>query len=110
MNNNEEKIPVNYFITCFNRVGLDKNQWLDIGCSRTFGYYEDYLTAEKALNENWCDMHETIYNYAVVEAIEPGIHPYPKERNFFKYDREKGGFFRIPEPEEFKGFCNIALG
>ena len=55
-------------------------------------------------------MWEYLYDYAVVEEMEPGIHPDVKNRWFFKFDREKNGFFRMDEPEEFAHYCNIALG
>lgn len=99
-----------YFITCFERISVDKLGWLDMGDQRTFGYKEKFETAKCALNENWCDMRECIYDYAVVEEIQSGIHPDVNFRQFFKWDENKGGFFEITEPEEFKNYSNIAFG
>lgn len=98
-----------YFITCFEKIGLNE-YGLDIGCQRTFGYKETLEQAEEALSKNTLDMWETVYNYAIVEKMGPYIHPICEERYFYKYDREKNGFFRIEEPNEFKHYCNIALG
>ncbi len=99
-----------FFITCFSKLEKDKLGWLDMGSSRTFGFKSDFESAKTALNENICDMHEYLYLYAVVEEINEGIHPYVENRWFFKWDKEKDGFFEISEPEEFKHYCNIALG
>ena len=99
-----------FFITCFSECKRDEHGWLEMGASRVFGYYEDFETCEQALNENWCDMFEYLYTYAVVEHIEPGIHSICEERWFFEWDNDKKGFFRIEEPKEFEGFINIALG
>lgn len=55
-------------------------------------------------------MHETIYHYAVVEKIDAGIHPIAEKRWFYKYDKEKNGFYPIEEPKEFEHYINIALG
>ena len=98
-----------YFITCFEKCGTNKG-WLDIGASRTFGYYDNLNTCIQALNQNWCDMFEYLYEYAIVEKIGQGIHPECEERWFFKWDDEKKGFFDISEPEEFKHYTNLSLG
>lgn len=99
-----------FFITCFSKIDKDNLGWLDMGTSRVFGFKETFEDAEYALNHNSCDMWETIYNYAIVEEMYPAIHPDVENRWFYKYDREKDGFFRIEEPEEFKNYTNIALG
>lgn len=100
-----------YFITCFEKC--ETNPILgcfDGGCSRCFGYKEFLYDAERALNENHLDMHETIYHYAVIEKIGPYIHPEVEEEYWFKYDKEKDGFFRIEKPEATRLTCNYALG
>ena len=99
-----------FFITCFSRCEKESLGWLNMGASRVFGYYETFEDAETSLNRNSCDMFEYLYTFAVVEKIGPGIHAEAEERWFFKWDEEKKGFFRIEEPEEFKHYCNIALG
>lgn len=99
-----------FFITCFSKIETDKLGWIDMGAVRTFGYERTFEEAEESLNLNRCDMWEYLYDYAVVEKINYGIHPDCEERWFFKYNKEKDGFFRIEEPEEFKNYCNIAFG
>ena len=99
-----------YFITCFRKVTKDDLGWLDMGETRTFGYYDNFDDADKALKDNYCDMHETIYHYAVVEKIDAGIHHIAEKRWFYKYDKEKDGFYPIEEPKEFEHHINIALG
>lgn len=100
-----------YFITCFQKVALDDYGWLDLGANRTFGYRETFEGAKEALECNMCDMHEFLYNYAVVEKLGPYIHPNVEEFHFFKWDKERKGFFEEMEiPQEFKHFCNFAFG
>ena len=99
-----------FFITCFSKVAKDDLGWLDMGTSRTFGFKETFEEVEYALNHNVCDMWEYLYDYAIVEEMHPAIHPTVENRWFYKYDREKNGFFSMEEPEEFKYCCNIALG
>ena len=100
-----------YFITCMEMC--TKDPFIGIftgGDTRCFGYKETLEAAEKALNENMCDMHEYIYNYAVVEKLGPYIHPDVEEEYWFKWDHDKGGFFRIEKPKAAYGVCNHALG
>lgn len=99
-----------FFITCFEKIGVDKLGWPDMGDTRVFGFKETLAQAEYALNNNVCDMFEYLYSYAVVEEMHPAIHPAVEGRWFFKWDNEKQGFFAMEEPEEFKHYCNIALG
>lgn len=100
-----------YFITAFNQISIDKQtKILDMGIQRTFGYYDNFDHADEALRQNCCDIHETIYHYAVVEKIDAGIHPIAEKRWFYKYDKEKDGFYPIEEPKEFEHYINIALG
>ena len=100
----------NYFITCFEKMKTTKNGWPDTGDTRTFGYYDNFQSAESALNENRCDMCEYLYNFAFVEEIGQGIHPDVTARWFFIFNDDKGGFFKAEEPEEIEGIVNFALG
>lgn len=99
-----------YFITCFTKMEKDRKGWLDLGSQRTFGYRETFESAKEALECNMCDMHEFLYNYAVVEKMGPYIHPDVEEIHYFEWDSERKGFFEMLEvPKEFEGFCNIAF-
>lgn len=98
-----------FFVTAFENIPeSDRN--LLIGDSHTFGYFEIYENAKECLHRNIFDIHETCYNYAVVEEIGTGIHPEVSWRQFFKYSKDKDGFFEIEEPKFLKRLCNFALG
>jgi hypothetical protein len=99
-----------FFITCFSNVGTDDKGWLDKGASRTFGCFPTFQLADDSLKRNILNMHEYLYTYAVVEEIGYGVHPNVCKRWFYKYDREKDGFFPMEEPKEFAHYYNIALG
>ena len=78
-----------------------------------WGYFWDNATAVDAVHRNVTDMHETIYPYAIIEHLEPGLFPVPKERRWFGWQEEKQGFYEIEPPECDKCYpCNfsIALG
>ena len=78
-----------------------------------WGYYWRKEDAVRAVHRNVTDMHETIYPYAIIEHIEPGLFPVPKEREWFGWDEEKDGFYEIETPECNKCFphnFSVALG
>jgi hypothetical protein len=75
-----------YFITTFTKYEIDRRGFPDIGASRTVGYYSTRDQAFNTVLKNHCDLWETIYTYAVVEYIEPGLYPIATNRWFFKWN------------------------
>lgn len=99
-----------YFITTFVKYDTDRNGLPDIGEARTVGYYDSKEEAISRVLENRCDLWETIYTYAVVERLSPGLYPFvsEEERWFFKWNNDTKQY----EPTEpFKdNFGNYAFG
>ena len=60
-----------------------------------WGYFWTKESAVDSVHRNMTDMHETIYPYAIVEKLEPGLFPVPKERVWFGWDEDKEGFCEI---------------
>ena len=105
-----------WFITVFEQVEPDLEDEVfgfpDLGDQRTWGYYSEHEKAVQALHKNMGDMWEYSYDYAVIEQIGEGICAYadPKNRQWFKYDQERKGYFEIEEPECVKHIVNFAIG
>lgn len=103
-----------YFIATFGDIKKDKLGWLDYDCrQRVVGFYDDYETAKKAVEENWCDLYEDgYYKYAVIEALEPGLYPTCLTPIFYKWegDIETGGYKRIKRPAATKNFTGFTIG
>jgi len=81
--------------------------------SRTFGFYNTYNEAYQAVKENRCDMAECLYDYIIMECIEPGIHPMVHAKDWWQWDTNTNSWQYLCErdwPEEFIGLCNWALG
>lgn len=96
-----------YFITVIE--DLDP-EWGTKG-TRCVGYKKTFKNADQAVRENWCDINETIYNYAVIEFFkDDAIYPTCLERWFYKFNYEKSIYKSIEEPIEVKHFCNFAIG
>ena len=78
-----------FFITCMVKAEKDEKGFFHSGGQRTFGFRKTLRDAEEALNNNTCDMHEYLYDYAVVEEFGPEIHPIAESETWFKWDDEK---------------------
>lgn len=76
----------------------------DTGGENPMGYYYELETAIQAMNENWCDIQETVFHAGFVLCRFPGLYtPVPQNaRIYFLWDQERGGFFETEEPEIFK--------
>lgn len=80
---------------------------------RCFGFFNTYNEAYKVVNENQGSMRECLYDYIVMEYIEPGIHPTVRATQWWVWDDQKNEWKFLPEgetPLEFRGFVNWALG
>ena len=99
-----------YFITVMEKLEENPYYYVDTGCTRCWGFYTSKNTALTALHENWTDMWETIYTYAVLEEYYEGIGASTMHRQFFKYDKDEDGYFEIDEPECVKHTYDFAIG
>lgn len=99
-----------YFITVFEKLEPSDRFYAEFGLQRTWGYYPEYEWAATALHENRTDMFEYCYEYAVIEKIDYGICALAEERQWFKWNEEKRGYFEIEEPECVKHIVNFAIG
>ena len=81
--------------------------------NRTFGFYNTYNEAYQAIKENRGGLDECVYNYIIMEYIEPGIHPMVHATEWWEWDTKSNSWQYIPErewPDEFIGLTNWALG
>lgn len=101
-----------WFIAVFEKMEAHNNTgWPEFGAQRTWGFYADRETAVQCLHENWTDIHEYCYDYAVLEKFDEGISHYVfGSRQWFKFDCEREGYFEIEEPECVKRFGSFSLG
>lgn len=82
----------------------------DRGCSYVAGFYTDYNDCVKALHNNTADMFETCYTYACVEECVEGIAHPGMTKQWFKYNKEKDGYFEIKTPDRESHVCGRAFG
>ena len=99
-----------YFITVFEKLEVSDLGWPETGSQRCWGFYLDKDIAFQAVHENWTDLEETIYGYALIEEYKEGISHLTGYRQWFKFDIEKKGYVEIDEPEGYKHFVGFAFG
>lgn len=103
-----------WFITAImSNETLKKRPFYKTCRSRTFGFYETYKEAYTACAENHGSMGECIYDYLIMEYIEPGIHSCVFSTQWWEWDAAMHNWAFLPEeytPEEFQGITNWALG
>lgn len=97
-----------YFITTFTKYDILDSDFIEIGSSRTVGYYKNKKDAIDTVLENCGDLWEYNYTYAVVEYIGEGLYNEAYERWFFKWNMDT----RQYEPIEplVSNFGNYAFG
>ena len=100
-----EELPTYYFITVFNSYDN-----YGIHSARCWGFYDNYWEADGALGSNKTDLWEYTYDYGVLEAYHDGISGYAFWRQFYKFNRERGFYEKIEEPEELAHYCSFAIG
>ena len=76
----------------------------DTGCVNHVGFYYELDTAIQAMNENWCDIQETVYHAGFILCRFPGLYnsALTEHRLYFLWDEEKKGFFEAEEPKIFE--------
>lgn len=92
-----------YLITTFESIGF-KDGFVDLGDRRSVGFRYTFDCAEQTVLENRCDINETIYDYAVIETIYPGLYQYAdgEDRKFYKFNYDTKMYEQINEPFELK--------
>ncbi len=95
-----------WFLTTFERLESTKNGSYDfLETGRCWGFFSEKQEAIEALHHNDTDLNETIYEFAVLEEYSEGIcGGWGKTKLFFRYDKEKDGFFEIERPDSLKDF------
>ena len=84
----------------------------DFGDTRVVGYYFTYDDARETVVNNAGDIHETIYDYALIEKVAPGIYngATSDSRSVFKYNKAKERYDPVEEPAFLSNICGIGIG
>ena len=77
---------------------------------RTFGFFERYHEAFLAIKNNIGNMQEMLYDYIVLECIEPGIHSKVSAKEWYGWNMDEKRWVHTECPKEFEVVTNFAVG
>ena len=78
---------------------------------RCVGYFNKFKKAEKSVLNNACDIHETCYNYCVIENIKEGLYQYDYNAIWYQWDDINKEYKKIKGiPEKYKHMIGFAIG
>lgn len=87
---------------------------LEAGCdTRCVGFLSSFKEADSMVRSNAGDMHETMYEYAVIEQGKEAIYPMLEVVQWYRFvptGDYRGYYVPIPPPEELANVCNFAIG
>ena len=98
-----------YFITGITYKGEVETVLPNRG-QRCFGYFQTFEEAEEAVLNNYCDIWETIYEYAVIEKVRDGIHQYDFNPTWYKWNLEKECYEKTEKPDFADGYAGWGIG
>ena len=98
-----------YFVTGITYEGKEKTISPNRE-QRCFGYFQTFGEAEEAVLNNYCDIWETIYEYAVIEKVRDGIHQIDLEPIWYKWNLEKECYEKTEKPTFASGYVCWGIG
>lgn len=103
-----------YTITVFQKISHNDSiaspHIYDFGDRRCVGWFDCFEEANCAVENNFSDMRDDIYDYAIIEKMEPGILTVDLERVVYKWNEEKHSYEKIATPPELAHASNFGIG
>lgn len=103
-----DKIPKIFFITTIEIREMKKD--FPLTNHRTVGWFPTFNLADYATVNNYGDIHETGYQYAIIEEVEFGLYPYITREFWYEFDKEQEKYVPIVKPKIFEKIVNFAIG
>lgn len=99
-----------YNILVFSELKSNQQGIPELSDNRLVGFYLNKETAFQAVKENWADIWEYGYDYAIIEEVNEGLYACSTTRWFFKYNINTKKYEEIPEPILFNHLCGLTMG
>jgi hypothetical protein len=78
--------------------------------SRCVGYYDEMEQAMWAVRNNAGDIHETNFNWAVIEHFGGGIYPQASCELWYQWFAKERGYMLSAKPKFFERVVNFGIG
>lgn len=75
---------------------------------RCVGYFHTLEDAVKIVENNYGDIHEYSFDYAVIEEFGEGLYPHPESEHWFLFDKGERKYKPCDKPE--KNVINYGIG
>lgn len=102
-----------YTVTVFQKISpnqLDLYQIVDLGDRRCVGWYDNIDEAKNAVINNFSDMHEDMYKFAIIEEVTQGIKIPDVSRVVFAWNANTNEYEEINLPKELEDLCSLGIG
>lgn len=98
-----------YVITAFQKITPSTiHNFADLGDRRCVGFYNDENEAKNAVENNFNNIHDNIYEYVIIEEMHPGIKLPDTKRQLFHWDG--ASYCQISVPELLNHMSNFGIG
>lgn len=95
-------------VTVFQKIEKSDTKYPNIINRRCVGYFNDFDEAENAVLENFSDIHENMYDYVIIEEMEPGLKLSDITRSLYHWNGNS--YEKIDIPETLKYLSNFSMG
>ncbi|MBQ8218470.1 MAG: hypothetical protein IJZ79_01860 [Bacilli bacterium] len=105
-----------FVVTVFQKIDHeplldDPSKYLpNFGERRCVGWFDNFQEADYAVINNFSNMHDDFYEYAIIEKIESGILTVDIDRVVYKWNSEKSQYEAIDTPVELSKSSNFGIG
>ena len=103
-----------YTVTVFQKIARnpqDETNYIpEYGDTWCVGWFDNLDEASCAVENNFEDIHDDFYDYAIIEKIEPGIFNVEIDRILYKWNPNLDGYEQIDIPEEIEKSSNFGIG
>lgn len=109
-------MKVIYAVTVFQKISHeqlfeDPTKYIpSFGDHRCVGWFDNFPEAKCAVENNFSNMHDNMYEYAIIESYEPGILLPETSRTLFKWNTNNSQYEPIEIPIELSKISNFGIG
>ena len=100
-----------YIVTVVQKIDLEEIDGClltNFGTRRCVGWFDNFDEANNAVENNFSNMHDDMFEYVVIEKIESGILVVDSEQYVYKWNGE--GYINIETPNAMINVSNFGIG
>ena len=103
-----------FFVTVFGRLketGKSRSgEPIMRRSTRVWAWFSKFEDAARTIIYNETDIHETMYEYAMVEAVPEGMLPLRYQEWWWKWDNEQERYLPSSRPADYENVVSLSIG